>query len=399
MAASRLESRDRGFVRLLVATVLRRLGQIDAAILAMLDRPGALRPEVQDVLRLGAAQLLFLGTPGHAAVDTTVTLAGTSVVTAPYKPLINALMRRLAREGATLVASQDEAWLNTPDWLWQSWQDAYGPEQARAIALAHLQEPLLDLSVKVPAEATLWAERLGARLLVTGTLRSAGGGAIPDLPGFADGAWWVQDAAAALPAMLLGAQPGSLVYDLCAAPGGKTAQLAARGARVVAVDRAGRRLARLTDNLARLGLTAEAVTADATAWQPDRPADAVLLDAPCSATGTIRRHPDIARLKEPADVTKLAALQARLLAQAVTLVRPGGTLVYTVCSLEPQEGEHQLAALLAAGAPVTLLPVTAPEIGGLSELITPAGCVRTLPCHLAAEGGLDGFFMARLRRD
>jgi 16S rRNA (cytosine967-C5)-methyltransferase len=395
---SGLDGRDRAFVRLLVATVLRRLGQLDAVIAAMLDRPGALRPEVQDLLRLGAAQLLILGTPSHAAVDTTVTLAAASTVTAPYKSLINAVMRRIAREGAALLAGQDAARLNTPDWLWQSWQTAYGPEQTRAIAEAHLGEAPLDFSLKQAAEADLWAGRLEARALPTGSLRRAAGGAIPDLPGFKEGAWWVQDAAAALPATLLGPVAGRLVFDLAAAPGGKTAQLAAAGARVVAVDRAGSRLARLGANLARLGLAAETVTADATRWTPDQPADAVLLDAPCSATGTIRRHPDIPVLKGPEDVARLAVVQARLLAHAVTLVRPGGVLVYTVCSLQPEEGEARLAALLGSGAPVEPLPISAQEVGGLEELITLAGTVRTLPCHLAALGGLDGFFIGRVRR-
>jgi 16S rRNA (cytosine967-C5)-methyltransferase len=396
---SGLEGRDRAFVRLLAATALRRLGQLDAVIAAMLDRPGSLRPEVQDLLRLGAAQALGLGTPGHAAVDTTVTLAAASTVTAPYKPLINAVMRRLCRDGPAMLAGQDAPRLNTPDWLWQSWQAAYGPERTRAIAEAHLGEAPLDLSLKLPAEAGRWAERLDARVLPTGgSLRRAAGGTIPELPGFGEGAWWVQDAAAALPATLLGPLAGRRVFDLAAAPGGKTAQLAAAGARVVAVDRAAGRLARLHANLARLGLSAETVTADIARWVPEEPADAVLLDAPCSATGTIRRHPDIPLLKGPDDVARLVVVQTRLLAHAVTLVRPGGVLVYTVCSLQPEEGEERLAALLGSGAPVEPLPIAAHEVGGLEELVTSAGTVRTLPCHLAGQGGLDGFFIGRVRR-
>jgi 16S rRNA (cytosine967-C5)-methyltransferase len=398
LGQSGLDSRDRGFVRLLVATVLRRLGQLDAVVVAMLDRPGSLRPEVQDLLRLGAAQLLILGTPSHAAVDTTVTLAASSPVTMPYKALINAVLRRISREGPALLAGQDAARLNTPDWLWQSWLAAYGPERTRAIAEAHLGEAPLDFSVTRADEAGLWAERLEARILPTGSLRRTAGGAIPDLPGFQEGAWWVQDAAAALPALLLGPLAGRLVFDLGAAPGGKTAQLAAAGAEVVAVDRAGGRLARLEANLTRLGLKAETITADASRWVPERLADAVLLDAPCSATGTIRRHPDIPVIKGPDDVARLAAIQSRLLAHAVTLVRPGGVLVYTVCSLQPEEGEERLAALLASGASVEPLPITADEVGGLEALLTPTGMVRTLPCHLAEAGGLDGFFVGRVRR-
>ncbi len=422
IAGSKLESRDRGFVRLLVATTLRRLGQIDALIAAMLDRPGTLKPPVQDLLRLGVAQLLFLGTPAHAAVNTTVALTGAEPQTLPYKKLVNALMRRLGREGAALVAAQDAARLNTPDWLWTSWQAAYGPEAARAIAEAHLSEAPLDLTLKasaeaaahlktpaeaavrlkIPAEAAVWAERLEAEYLPTGSLRRAAGGAVPELPGFAEGCWWVQDAAAALPAPLLGPVAGLRVFDLCAAPGGKTAQLAAAGARVVAVDRAAPRLARLAANLARLGLAAETVAADAALWQPDAPADAILLDAPCSATGTIRRHPDIPHLKTQADVTKLAALQKRLLARAATLLRPGGTLVYTVCSLQPEEGEAQIAALLASGVPLARRPIGPHEIGGetggLASAVTAAGDVRTLPSHLGDRGGMDGFYIARLVR-
>ena len=398
IAGSKLEGRDRGFVRLLVATTLRRLGQIDALIAAMLDRPGTLKPPVQDILRLGVAQLLFLGTPAHAAVNTTVTLVGAEPQTAPYKKLVNALMRRLGREGAALAASQDAARLNTPDWLWASWQAAYGAEAGRAVAEAHLCEAPLDLTVKNPAERAAWAERLEAEILPTGSLRRAAGGAVPELPGFAEGGWWVQDAAAALPATLFGEIAGSRVFDLCAAPGGKTAQLAAAGARVVAVDRAAPRLARLSANLARLGLTAETVAADAAGWQPAEPADAILLDAPCSATGTIRRHPDIPHLKEQADVAKLAALQRRLLGHAATLLRPGGTLIYTVCSLQPEEGEGQIAALLESGAPLGRRPIDPGEIGGLPGAITAEGDVRTLPCHLAEKGGMDGFFIARLVR-
>ena len=398
IAGSRLEGRDRGFVRLLVATALRRLGQIDALIAAMLDRPGTLKPPVQDVLRLGVAQLLFLGTPAHAAVNTTVALVGAEPQTLPYKKLVNALMRRLGREGAALVASQDAARLDTPDWLWTSWQAAYGAEAARAIATAHLAEAPLDLTLKQPADTALWAERLEATILPTGSLRRAAGGAVPELPGFAEGGWWVQDAAAALPATLFGPLAGLRVFDLCAAPGGKTAQLAAAGARVTAVDRAAPRLERLTANLARLGLAADTIAADAALWRPDQPADAILLDAPCSATGTIRRHPDIPHLKGEADVAKLAALQRRLLGHAVTLLRPGGTLVYTVCSLQPEEGERQIAALLAGGAPLVRRPVTAAEIGGIDGALTADGDVRTLPCHLGERGGMDGFYIARLVR-
>ena len=242
-----------------------------------------------------------------------------------------------------------------------------------------------------------WAERLGAEVLPTGSLRlREAGGAVEALPGFAEGAWWVQDAAAVLPARLLG-RPARAI-DLCAAPGGKTAALAAAGIQVTAVERSAPRLRRLTENLQRLGLAAEIVEADAASWRPAEPAEAVLLDAPCSATGTIRRHPDLPWLKAPEDIPKLTALQDRLLDNAVAMTQAGGTLVYATCSLQPEEGPARIAALLARGAPVAPAPIEPAEVGGLAELLTPQGELRTLPCHLAAKGGMDGFYACRLRR-
>ena len=394
---SALETRDRAFARLLVTTVLRRLGQIDALIGEAVRRPLPRNAvAVRDVLRVGLAQLLFLGTPAHAAVATAVELVDDAGL-GRFKGLVNAVLRRFARDGEAALADQDAARLNTPDWLWQSWVSAYGASAARAIAEAHLADPTLDITVK--AEPDRWAEALDAKLLPTGSLRRPAGGSVPELAGFSEGAWWVQDAAAALPARLLGDVAGQSVADLCAAPGGKTAQLAAAGGRVIAVDRSDRRLDVLRGNLRRLDLQADAVVADAAEWRPAQPLDAVLLDAPCSATGTIRRHPDIQRLKGPEDVAKLADLQSRLLRHAVTLVRPGGLIVWCTCSLQPEEGEAQIDRLLQSGAPVSRVPVTAGEIGGLAEAVTSAGDVRTLPCHGAEWGGLDGFHMARLRRD
>ena len=392
-----LEARDRAFARLLVATTLRRLGQIDALIAHCLDRPLKARAaHVRDLLRLGVCQLVFLGTPAHAAVSTSVALAG-RLRPGGYKGLVNAVLRRLAREGQALAATQDAARLNTPDWLWASWSAAYGERTTRAIAEAHLADPPLDLSVKRDAGA--WAGRLGARLLPTGGLRlPPGTGDIARLPGYDEGAWWVQDAAAALPARLLGEVAGRRVLDLCAAPGGKTAQLAAAGAEVTAVERSEARLGRLRDNLARLGLAAATVTADAAEWRPPAPAEAVLLDAPCSTTGTLRRHPDIAHLKGPTQLAALTSLQDRLLAAALAMVKPGGLLVYAVCSLQPEEGPARIAALLAGGAPTTRVPVAPGELDGLEELVTPEGDLRTLPCHLAEAGGMDGFYACRLRR-
>jgi 16S rRNA (cytosine967-C5)-methyltransferase len=386
-----LDSRDRAFARLLVATVLRRLGQLDDLIAAFVEKP---LPEkaapVVDALRLGLAQLLVLGTADHAAVDSSVRLLEGRFD--GFKGLVNAVLRRAVREGPALLKAQDPARLSTPDWLWDSWTRTYGVETARAIAEIHLAEPPLDLSVR--DNAKLWAPRLEAEILPTGTLRRATS-SVADLAGFADGAWWVQDAAAALPVRLLGDVAGRRVADLCAAPGGKTLQLAVAGARVTAVDRSARRLERVRENLQRLKVEAELVAADAAVWRPAELPEAILVDAPCSATGTLRRHPDVAHLKSPSDVTRLCAVQDRLLDHAVALLPAGGTLVYCVCSLEVEEGPERIARLLGSGAPVEPIPVTSSEVP--AEMIR-GGFLRTLPSHWKDIGGMDGFFAARLRR-
>jgi len=395
-AFAALGPQDRAYARNLVATALRRLGQIDAVIAACLEKPlPRSATALKDILRLGVAQLLFTRTAPHAAVDETVNLARTEGF-GGFSGLVNAILRRLGRDGAAMIAADDAARINTPEWLWASWRAAYGADTCRAIATAHLSEAPLDITAKDRPQD--WAEPLGARLLPTGTLRLAEPGPVPSLPGFADGAWWVQDLAAALPARLLGDVAGKTVADLGAAPGGKTAQLAAAGAHVIAVDRSEKRLLRLAENLARLHLSAETVAADAATWRPAARLDAVLLDAPCSATGTIRRHPDVARLKTGADVAKLAALQGRLLEAAVDMVRPGGTIVYCTCSLQPEEGPERISQLLRGGAPAERLAIAANEVGGMAELITDDGDLRTLPCHMNEAGGMDGFYAARLSR-
>ena len=390
-----LDPRDRAFVRLLLATTLRRLGEIDTVLGAMIERPleGANAVGLQ-ILRLGAAQLLFLGTPAHAAVDTSVELAE-AVRLGHLKGLTNAVLRRVAREGVALLGDRDPARLNTPHWLWESWVATYGEEAARAIAAAHLIEAPLDLTPR--SDADFWAGRLEAEKLPTGTLRRRAGGAITELPGFAEGAWWVQDAAATLPARLLGDIAGKRVADLCAAPGGKTLQLCAAGAEVTAVDISARRVMRLSENLARAGLVAQLVTADASKWMPAEKFDAILLDAPCSGTGTLRRHPDIAWLKDQEDVSRLTLAQDRLLVHALELLKPGGTLIYAVCSLEEDEGPARITALLGREPRIKRVPVRAEELPGLAEAVTPAGDVRTLPSMWAERGGLDGFYIARLR--
>ncbi len=391
-----LAPRDRAFARLLVATALRRRGQIEAAFAGPLGRPLASQtPPVRAILMLGAAQLMFLDTPPHAAVDTAVALA--KRVAKPGQPgFINALLRRLGRQARALATVDDAPRLNTPDWLWQAWTRSFGAETAHAIAAQHLLEPPLDLTPRGDAAAV--AARLGARLLPTGTIRLTGGGVVSELPGYAVGEWWAQDVAAALPAKLLGDVSGRRVIDLGAAPGGKTAQLAAAGGRVLAIDRSAARMRWLRENLTRLGLEAGIVIADGRIWRPAEPADAVLVDAPCSATGTIRRHPDIPWSKTAADVANLAALQAEMLANAVAMVKPGGRLIYCVCSLQAEEGVERVEAALGAGLPIRRLPIRPDEVGGIDGLVTPRGDVQTLPCHLAEADGMDGFFIARLER-
>jgi 16S rRNA (cytosine967-C5)-methyltransferase len=402
--------RDRALTRTIVATALRRLGTLRYLLSEQLER-GIPRdaPQIEAILLVGAVQILFLDVPDHAAVDLSVRLAQAGDRQASrYSRLINAVLRQLARDGKARLAALDAVPLDTPDWLLQRWIAHYGEATARAIATAHTQEPALDLTVK--NDPATWATTLNGRTLPTGTVRTVASGPISQLPGFETGDWWVQDAAAALPAQLIGSffgdvhgknLRGKTVADVCAAPGGKAAQLAQAGAQVTAVDRSGVRLARLRQNLTRLKLDAEIVEADATLWQGG-PFDAVLVDAPCSSTGTVRRHPDIPWLKSETDLAKLAVLQSRLLDHAMTLVKPGGALVYCTCSLEREEGEDRIAALLAQNPTLRRSPIRAEEVGDQAEFLTADGAVRTLPCHWPdAEprmAGLDGFYAARITR-
>jgi 16S rRNA (cytosine967-C5)-methyltransferase len=399
---AQLAGPDRAFARAIAAASLRRGGQIQSVISHFLPKP---LPEdahhVQTILMTGAAQLLFLEMPPHAVVDLSVSQTYKSPNGRRYGGLVNAVLRRIAAEGSSIIAAQDAARLNTPDWLFQSWVQAYGEATAREIASAHLQEPPLDLTIKAGQPAEAWAARLDGRLLPPATVRISQRGRIHDLPGYEEGAWWVQDAAAALPARLFGNIASRLrIADLCAAPGGKTAQLAAGGAEVTAVDISASRLRRLAGNLKRLRLEASIVEADAASWRPEQLYDGILVDAPCSSTGTIRRHPDILHLKSQSDVETLAKLQARLLAHAISLLKPGGTLVYCTCSLQPDEGERQIQSFLSSNDGVTIDPISEEEVNGFQFALTEHGFLRTLPCHLQLGlrmSGLDGFFIARLR--
>jgi 16S rRNA (cytosine967-C5)-methyltransferase len=389
-----LEPRDAGFARAIVGETLRRFGQIDALIRHFVPKPPAPQRagSTPEILLAGACELLFLYVAPHAAVDCANRLCARDKDARHFKPLVNAVLRRISCEGKDVAAAQDAPRLNTPDWLWARRCETYGEDVARKIADAHLSPAPLDIALKSDCSIP------GAEPVFGNIVRLKEAGRVDQLPGFADGDWWVQDAAASLPVRLLGEVRGQRVFDLCAAPGGKTAELAAMGARVTAVERDGARLARMRENLARLKLDAELVESDLRDFKPEAPAPFVVLDAPCSATGTIRRHPELPWIKAASDVTLCAATAQYLLDAAAEMVAPGGVLVFAVCSLEPEEGPEQIAGFLSARADFRREPVHANEIFGLSELVSAEGDLRTLPCHLADKGGMDGFYAARLRR-
>ncbi|KAA0077905.1 RsmB/NOP family class I SAM-dependent RNA methyltransferase [Tardiphaga sp. P9-11] len=393
-----LSDRDRALMRRLVATILRRLGTLGHILSRLLDRGVPTdAPRAQSALLIGAAQILWMDVPDHAAVDLSVRMVQSDRRAAKYAGLVNAVLRRCAREGQPLIDEVAAQTLDIPPWLMARWTAHYGETAAKEMAVALSHEPCLDLTVK--SEADAWATRLHGEVLPTGSVRTLLQGSVTMLPGFDDGQWWVQDAAAALPARLFGDLKGKRIVDLCAAPGGKTAQLVQGGAQVTAVDRSPNRVARLRENLARLSLEAETVVVDGAEF-PGEGFDAVLLDAPCSSTGTIRRHPDVAWLKQDSDIVMLTALQRRLLQKAASILRPGGTLVYCTCSLEPEEGEQAIADLLAKDSSMRRAPADASEVAGLAEIVTPEGDLRTLPSHMPHAdprlGGLDGFYAARL---
>jgi 16S rRNA (cytosine967-C5)-methyltransferase len=387
----RLEPRDRALARMIAMTLLRRLGSIDRLLNPRLRKPPP--APVLMLLRLGVAQAFYLDTPSFAAVDTTVRLAERDKTTQAFKGLINAVLRGLLRGPAP---AKDDPEALAPGWIFSRWSAAYGQADARAIAARIIEEPATDLTLRDGADAAELCLALEAQSLPGGSLRTRRRGDVATWSGYGEGRWWVQDAAAAVPARLLAAKPGERVLDVCAAPGGKTLQLAASGAQVTALDRSAPRLRRLTQTLERTGLNAEVVTGDLAGWRDARQFDAVLLDAPCSATGTFRRHPDVLWGSRPADIAKLAGVQARLLDAAAARLAPGGRMVYCVCSLEPEEGEAQIEAFLKRRSEFKLSPITPGEGGAPEASVTPGGLLRILPHHL--EGGLDGFFAARLTR-
>lgn len=390
----RLKERDAGFARLLVLTTLRRLGSIDAVIDRFVKkRPvGKNRLGVQ-IMRIAGAELMALDGAPHAAVDTAVRLAKRLPETRRLSGMVNAVCRRMADEGCRLFDDLDAEAVDTPAWLWERLKSAYGKETARAIATAHRNGAPLDLMPARFDEGAALAEKLGGTLTPAGTVRLEGG-AVAALDGYGEGAWWVQDAAATLPVRLLGDVKGKRVLDLCAAPGGKTLQLAALGADVTALDISNPRMRRMRENLLRTRTSVKVVIADALDWTPPGMFDAILLDAPCSATGTIRRHPDLPHLKSGAVLSSLTPLQDALMARAWQWLAPGGVLVYATCSLLPDEGEARVAAFLGAHPGARLDPIEPGE--GIDPAMIDKGALRTLPCHWAETGGLDGFYAARI---
>jgi len=390
-----MEARDRAFAWAITAASLRRAGQTDAVLANFLSKPLAETSNMaQALLMTGATQLLWMGVPAHAVVSSTVNLAGETTETQRLKGLINAVLRKTASEGAGL-ASKTAPQSNLPDWMRATWRKAYGPGQLSRIADAHLKTPPLDITVKNPKEREKWASELDARILPNGTLRRDEVGDITVLPGFAEGAWWAQDAAAAIPATLIKAKKGDHVVDLCAAPGGKTMQLASTGARVTAIDISTKRLERVQQNLDRTGLEAKIRATDARGWTPKRLVDAVLLDAPCTATGTLRRHPEAAWIKKASDMKGLRELQKALIKSAVKMLKPEGKLVLCTCSLQPEEGEELARNIRLHNADLEVSPITHGEVPGLAEAITPDGHLRLTPALWKEHGGMDGFFIAR----
>lgn len=393
-----LDQRDRALVRSIVVVALRRLGTIRRVLAGLLERGMPKKSgSLESILIATAAQILFLDVPDHAAVNLCVQAVQLDPQAQAFAALANAVARNVAR--AREQADIDDPAIDVPPWLATRWRQTYGPEGLAKIAAANRVEPRLDVSVK--SDPTLWAERLEGDILSTGSIRLRGATPVPELPGYDEGEWWIQDAAAALPARLLRVSPGERVADLCAAPGGKTAQLAQQGAQVIAVDRSAERLKRLAANLERLRLQVETQVADVTSFEA-APFDAILLDAPCSATGTIRRHPDVGWTKRPSDVATLAGLQTRMLDRGLSLLKPGGRLVYCVCSIEPEEGEAQIAALLRRNPDVRRDSIDPGEISGHADWLTASGELRTLPyLNPGADeslAGMDGFFAARLVR-
>jgi 16S rRNA (cytosine967-C5)-methyltransferase len=379
---------DRAFAHAIAAEVLRRTADLDALIDGATDRPLPPDAKARMVLRIALVQALAMDTPPHAAISTVLPL-----VDGGPRKLVHAVFGRLIRDGGTLPNPP-----HLPLTVAERWEKSWGKEAAEAARHGLAAQPPIDLSLKPDEDSAGWAARLGGVSLAAGHVRIPAGRRVVDLPGYDDGVWWVQDVAAAIPARLLGPGAGKRALDLCAAPGGKTMQLASAGWAVTAVDVSEARMTRLAENLARTGLAADVRVGDAGHFAEGVPYDAVLLDAPCSATGIFRRHPDVLHRAGPRAIAEAADLQARLIDHAASLVAPGGRLVYAVCSLEADEGEQIAKGFLARHEGWRIDPVTA---GDLPEGFAPdkVGRVRVRPGTLADRGGADGFFVARFVRD
>lgn len=388
LAKTKLSESDRGLAWHIVHTTLRYRREADAAATPHLRDPDALPTAIHLLLWMGYVQLQVMEMPAHAVISTTVELSKREAG-GHLSGLVNAVMRKLASAGAP--DDIDRGLVNLAPWLKARWQDIYGKAQATAIASQMLVPPLLDATVK--GDASAWAEQVGGIMLPNGSVRLPSATDVTQLPGFGEGRFWVQDAAAALPISLLGNLSGKSVIEVGAAPGGKTAQLAAAGAKVTALDISESRVERLRANLVRLKLFADIVVTDALQYKPPAAVDLVVLDAPCSATGTLRRHPELGWQKDADDVTRLASLQAQLLDHAAGWIKPGGELLFMTCSLEPEEGEAQLKGFLQRHSDYKVEPLT-PPFGTVQA----DGSLRLLPTDLKQVGGNDGFFVARLRR-
>ena len=388
----RLAPQDRARAQSLANGVLRHLAALDAVLAVFLEKSPPLK--VRNALRLAAYEMLAEGIAPHAAVNAAVEIVRGSPKTTHLAGLTNAVARKIGAEGGAVWQAQPPQAL--PSWLARPITKNFGAAAVTGIELAHQAGAAIDLTIKDPATIDNWAARLGAVVLPGGSVRLPGRVQITALEGYESGDWWVQDAAAALPARLFGALSGKTVLDICAAPGGKTMQLAAAGAKVTALDISDERLGRVSENLTRVKLNAKIVTTDALRFQTDQTYDAILLDAPCSATGTIRRHPDLPFAKDGVDLSGLFDLQAALLDKAVSLLKPGGTLVYCTCSLLPREGETQIVQALSRHNGMTVRPIDPAEFGFDPAWATDEGGLRLRPDFWPDLGGMDGFYMARL---
>jgi 16S rRNA (cytosine967-C5)-methyltransferase len=402
---TKLESRDRGFIKLVCITTLRHFGQANYVLNSFLQKPLPKKTVLLKAILISAiAQLLYLKTPAHAAIDTAVELTKTNKMK-NYSKLVNGVLRNVERnKNKILQDDKNTAKLNVPNWLYSSWERAYGADFAEKISQINLIEPNIDFSVKNNAKS--WASELEGELLPFDSVRKSGSCIVKNLAKYENGEWWVQDIAASIPVKLAGNIKGKKVADLCSAPGGKTCQLINKGAKVTAFDRSEKRIKILKENLERLNFSADVICSDSYKWlknNEDEKFDMILLDAPCSATGTIRKNPDVLIHKNQDNIYQYANTQKKLLNAAIGALKKGGTLLYCVCSIQPEEGEMQIKKFLSSNQNMEKIPFKTEELNelnakGLEHIITENGDIRTLPFYLEEQGGMDGFFLSRLIR-